>query len=263
MRRSISRGAMGFAFVVVLAGCQLLTGTYSAGSSSGSCSALASCCSSLSGTNAAACQTYVAEDEDQVCAAYLQAECSIKLDGGSDTGIQQHDSSPGPDGPVAHPDANGGHDAFQSHDVSQGHDHFVGHDTSAANDTGKDTSMPDLLDGTWSLSDIQCDGESDGVDGSATLTFSGSNVTETDTTTDGCAVTLSVSSASVSETDITADDGSVSCGSACTASDDCTGGETGTIDWPYTLSSGTLTLNLPDSSGSCDTGTLSYIWTQD
>ena len=87
--------------------------------------------------------------------------------------------------------------------------------------------MPDPLNGSWSLTDAQCDGASLGINGMVTLTFSGSTVTETDNLSDGCVVTTTLSPATVTATDITATAGTLGCGVECTTDDSCAPGDTG------------------------------------
>lgn len=268
MRRSISRTAMLGTFVAALAGCQLLTGSFNVGGSGPSCTALGDCCASL-GAQATSCETFVQGGAEASCQAFLSGlpsgSCTIVLDSGippKDGGMSHQDgTAPGMDAKT--------NDVVQSHDVFQGHDAFhkdvfVGNDDSPGpQDSGQDTSVADPLDGTWGLADIQCDGSSVGVDGSATLIFSGTSVTETQGLSDGCTITTTLTSATVSETDITADDSDVVCGSGCSFEDDCTSGDMGTIDEPYTISEGVLSITLPDETGTCDSGSLTYLWTQD
>ena len=234
MRRSSSRGAMLGAFFFTLAGCQETL-----------------------------CTSYVELESEQVCAAFLatfpNGTClsTAPRDGGS---IIFPDSGMKHDGSMAHMDAKG-----SGQDVFQRHDGFVGSDAGDSSfpvDAGQDSSMPDPLNGSWSLTDAQCDGASLGINGMVTLTFSGSTVTETDNLSDGCVVTTTLSPATVTATDITATAGTLGCGVECTTDDSCAPGDTGTVDEPYTLSGGVLTITLPDDTGTCSTGSIQYLWTQ-
>jgi hypothetical protein len=272
MKRTISRVAIVGAFMAALAGCQLITGTYNAGgiTSGTSCSAVALCCYSLTGSQATTCELYAQSADEATCAAFLlQGTCGVTTshDGGVvDAGAKNDGTAPGTDGSTPGMDANGqdvlqSSDASPSIDVFQGSDAFVGSDSAPPFDAGQDTSMPVSLDGTtWTLSDVQCQGSSVGVDGSSSLTFSGTTVTETDSLSDGCVIQTTLSPATISATDIATSGGNVACGASCTTNDSCFAGDPGAVDEPYTLSGGTLTITQPDNTGTCSSGTLTYLW---
>jgi hypothetical protein len=255
MRLSTSRAATIAALLFSVAGCQLITGSYDvdskadSGSGKGAlgpmCTDVAACCSHLTAAQATQCSADVELKNEEVCAAFLEdTMCSSTTpkDGGSpqtDGSTPQTDSmGPGPD-------------------VQPGKDVFVAPDTSH-----EDVSTTDPLDGTWTLTGAQCQGgETLSVNGTVTLTFSGASVRQLDTLTDGCLITETLNPATVTSSDITAPDGSVSCGVECTA-DDCTGGDTGSVEEPYTLSGGTLTITLGDTTGTCSSGYIEFFWTE-
>ena len=244
------------AFFFALAGCQLITGTFNVTSSIGtSCTAVALCCPRLTGSQQSLCASYVEIESEQVCTAFL-----LTFPNGKCSSTAPQDA-----GFIIFPDSGAKHDGSVSPTDAKtsGQDVFHGQDGFVAPDAGQDSSAFDPLDGTWSLSDAQCAGESIGVDGTASLDFSGSTVTETDNLSDGCVVTTILSPATITETAITASAGTQSCGTECTTNDNCEPVDTGTVDEPYTLSGGTLTITLPDESGTCSAGTIQYLWTQD
>jgi hypothetical protein len=277
MRRWTSRGATMGALFLSFAGCQLVTGTFDvdgkpdsgSGSLGTNCTDVAACCTVLTGSLATQCKADVELKSEQVCAAFLQnAMCSITThrDGGSP---QTDGSMPQTDGSMPQMDSMGsGQDVFEAKDVSTGKDASVAKDVSTGkdvfvgHDSSHDSPTTDPLDGTWNLTGAQCQaGETLSIVGTVTLTFSGKNVEEVDTLTDGCVVTENLDPATVTSSDITATAGSISCGVSCTSSD-CTAGTTGASDMPYTLSGSTLTITLPDSTGTCVSGFIEYFWTK-
>jgi len=221
-------------FLFGVASCQLFTGTYNAdgGTLGPSCTAVAICCPSLTGNAATACLTYAELEMEPICTAFLQTfpngVCAAQHDAGL---LLFFDSG-------THVDAN----------------------SSLPRDAGHDSTMSDPLNGTWTLSSIECNGQAVGLNGTTSITFSGTTVQEVDTLSDGCVITTSLSPATITTSDITSAAGSVSCGAFCTTNDTCAPETTGAASDPYTLLGGVLTIRLPDSS--CSAGTVNYLWTQ-
>jgi hypothetical protein len=266
MRRGTSRSAVIGAFFFALAGCQLLTGTYSVDSTSRgpNCTSVAFCCVALTGAQSSDCEMYVSLDSEAACAAYLKTlpggTCGSK--GGSsspdsgiisfpDTGLTRTDSK------APRADAKG-----SEPDVLEGEDGFGGDDSSTGPDADDDSSTPDTVDGTWTLTAIDCNGANLGIDGTATLTISATAVKQVQTLSDGCPVTLTLSPVTISSSSISASNGSLTCGTACTTSDCTADDSTGAVTLPYTVDDDTLDISVTVDTTSCSSGTETEVFTR-
>jgi hypothetical protein len=254
------------ASVLVASGCQLITGSFSAGGTGTLgpvCTLLGKCCPAA-GTGEEACVQAVISQDETVCAA-LMSTLPIGCANGS------HDG-----GLLTFPDTGVHHDAFTPGDTSIGHDGHVGsldspvvhHDAAGPSDvftppTDSTTPPPDL-DGTWTLTAAAC------VDGSAltldttsttTLTFTTGTAQQDDILSDGCDLGLSFGQVTITATEITSMNGEDTCGTSCTSTDGCTAGATGTFSLPYTLSSGDLNLTQTIDTTTCSSGMVVVTYT--
>jgi hypothetical protein len=251
------------ASVLVASGCQLITGSFSAGGTGTVgpiCTLLEKCCAAVAGTSQeSACLQAVLSQDETACAALQSVLPRGCANGGQDGGI------------VTFPDTGVRHDGFTVGDTSVGHDGHVGsHDAPVVHhdavgpddvfvsptDSGSDAPPPDL-DGTWTLTSATC------VDGSAlmlasgtttTITFTTGTAEQDDTLADGCDLSTNFGQVTITSTEITSMNGEDSCGSSCTSADDCTGGATGTFSLPYTLSDGMLNLTQTIDTTTCPSG---------
>jgi hypothetical protein len=260
-KRRLGWNAYGAVLVLVASGCQLITGSYTAdgidaGGDAGktgdatppglgpNCMELARCCGSLDSAQSMVCLSAVGKEDESVCAATLtgfSSACMKAPDGGSPDGTR-------PDGPSG--------DGVAS-DVVMNH-----HDGSGSKDVSVPSDAAIALEGTWTLTEVTCEGTPLTLaGGTTTLTFSTGSVTELENLTDGCVITIDLTSVSISKTDINAAAGTVACGTECTTDDDCTAGDTGSVDLPYTLSGGTLQISQSADTTECSSGTVVFVFT--
>ncbi len=255
MRRPHSM-ALGAALVVLGSGCQLVTGSYTTDSPGPgpNCAKLAHCCSSLDSTEGPICLSAVEKENESLCSTTLTG-----LPTGACTG-----SSSGADGGAPHSDGGGVHpdgstppgdafvpDSLGSKDSPGPADSVVPHDATSN------------LDGAWTLTGATCEGNPLTLESgtTTTLTFKSGSATEIESVSDGCVVSFQLMSVTVSATDILATQGTIICGSLCSTSDGCTGGTTGALDFPYTLSGGTLGLSESVDTSTCASGIVVFLFT--
>jgi hypothetical protein len=258
------------ASVLIASGCQLITGSFSAGGTGTLgpiCTLLEKCCAVVAGTSQEApCLQAVLTQEDTVCAALQSTLPRGCANGTGDGGV------------LTFPDSGVRHDGFTFGDTSVGHDGHVGshdapvvhHDAVGPNDVfvpptdgGSDAPPPDL-DGTWTLTAATC------VGGSAISLASGTTTTVTFSTgaaeqeivlSDGCDLSLDFGQVTITSTEITSMNGEESCGSSCTSTDDCTGGALETFSLPYTVSDGMLNLTQTVDTTTCSSGSAIFTYT--
>lgn len=236
-QRGLFTGVLFFA----LTGCQLINGSYTLESSGAgsSCVALAICCTSLAGTEQSTCVTLTTLGDTQACTSFLQSTCSA----------------------IPLPDAGTPRDAAVGRgDGAIASDGSTRIDSSGSIDAGQSGSDP--LDGTWDLSEVDCNGQSLGLAGTTTMTFAGMTVQQATTLSDGCVITDTLTQATVTSSDISAPGGTSSCGSACTTNDACSPSTLAAAAESYTLSGTSLTIVAPTDTGTCSSGTLTYLWSR-
>jgi hypothetical protein len=258
-----SMGGLMAALLLVASGCQLIAGSYSAdgidtpdasatdatGGPGPNCKRLATCCGSLDQTEGAICLSAVQKENEDLCTATL-----VGLPAGSCT------KTPGSDGGT-HPEGSTPPGDAKVSDVSMAHDGSGSKDT-GTKDVTPDTSNVDL-DGTWTLTEITCNGSNLGLGtDTTTLSFSTGSAEEVDTMADGCVYTLDLTSVTISATDINAGDGTITCSTECTTSDSCGPGDTGAVDLPYTLKGGTLSLSQSEDTSVCSSGVIFFDFTK-
>jgi len=243
--RAASRVAAPIVAVLLVApGCQLITGTFTAGSSLGpACTSLEACCPFLPSTEGTTCLAALTSGSESGCLAILTAVASTCAAGEMHDGGTSHDT-----GVIILPHM----DASGQHDVTVG-----------PVDTGHDAGSPGLS-GTWTLTDITCEGATVTLTPGDTtsLSFTTGLVQEVIDLSDGCVETTDLEPATVTATTISASGGSNSCGSSCTVADGCTAGATSSTDLPYTLSGGTLQITVTVATTTCAAGTETFTFTQ-
>jgi hypothetical protein len=253
-------GAPMAALVVLASGCQLIAGTFTAGTEDKAdasdaddglgpiCKKLAACCSSLDNSEGSVCLSAVQKENEDLCAATMTGlpagACMTTpgSDGGTrPDGVAPQGDAKTPDGPVQH-DAPGSKDVIGPMDV-------------VPTDVSSDADVD--LDGTWALNEVTCDGSALDVGGTTlTLTFTTGALDEVETLSDGCVITTDFQFVTISDTTVSSTQGSTTCGTACTTSDDCTAGTFGASDFSYTLSSGTLGISESADTTECSSGTI-------
>jgi hypothetical protein len=243
------------ALVLLASGCQLIAGTFTAGTDDKAdasdaddglgpiCTKLAACCASLDNSEGTLCLSAVQKENEDLCAATMTG-----LPAGACT------TTPGPDGGT-HPEGAPPSGDAKTSDGSTQHDAPGSKDVTGPMDVAPDSEVD--LDGTWTLNEVTCDGSALSTGGTTlTLTFTTGDLDEGETLSDGCVITTDFQFVTISDTTVSSTQGSTTCGTACTTSDDCTAGTFGASDFSYTLSSGTLGISETVDTTECSSGTI-------